>query len=219
MPPSYGTFRYTLSCQVAAFDTKMKTKTSTPFLLGRLALLAALVAALLAACASPQAARRSEFAPRAVAAVAAPHADHRLHANVSYATTAQGYRLDAASHLYSQNTYRIFQGQLPPLIYAVGVLQLKVDAQGRLTQLSWLRAPTHAPEVVAEIERTVRRAAPFPAPLRMGRTTTYIETWLWDVSGRFQLHTLTEGQSYGLAQAAPDAPPSAEALQLAASTH
>ena len=47
---------------------------------------------------------------------------------------------------------------------------------------------------LAEIERTVRAAAPFPAPARMGRVT-YTDTWLWDRSGRFQLDTLTEGQN------------------------
>ena len=51
----------------------------------------------------------------------------------------------------------------------------------------------HAPEVVAEIERTVRAAAPYPVPLRLGRVT-YTDTWLWDKSGNFQLDTLTEGQ-------------------------
>jgi protein TonB len=68
-----------------------------------------------------------------------------------------------------------------------------VDSRGNVASLSWMRAPSHAPEVVAEIERTVRQAAPFPAPTRMGRVT-YTDTWLWDASGRFQLDTLTEGQ-------------------------
>jgi hypothetical protein len=56
-----------------------------------------------------------------------------------------------------------------------------------------MRAPSHAPEVVAEIERSVRAAAPFPTPLKMGRVT-YTDTWLWDKSGQFQLDNLTEGQ-------------------------
>ena len=46
---------------------------------------------------------------------------------------------------------------------------------------------------MTEIERTVRQAAPYPAPVKLGRVTT-TETWLWDKSGRFQLHTLSEGQ-------------------------
>ena len=80
------------------------------------------------------------------------------------------------------------------MLYAVGVLQVEVDGIGQVRQLTWMRAPRHAPEVVAEIERTVRAAAPFPAPARMGRVT-YTDTWLWDRSGRFQLDTLTEGQN------------------------
>ena len=114
-------------------------------------------------------------------------------ARPSAAPTAQAYRKDAATHLYGLNRERIFQGKLPPQLYAIGVLQLDIDRGGKITRLHWMRAPKHAPEVVAEIERTVRSAAPFPAPSRMGRVT-YTETWLWDKSGRFQLDSLTEGQ-------------------------
>ncbi|MNL88470.1 hypothetical protein D3C87_2182010 [compost metagenome] len=59
--------------------------------------------------------------------------------------------------------------------------------------MHWMRAPKHAPEVIEEIERTVRDAAPFPAATRLGRVT-WTDTWLWDKSGHFQLDTLTEGQ-------------------------
>ena len=83
---------------------------------------------------------------------------------------------------------------MPPLLYAVGVLNTEIDSVGRVTRLDWMRSPNHAPEVVAEIERTVRGAAPFPAPARMGKVV-YTDTWLWHVSGKFQLDTLTEGQN------------------------
>ncbi len=112
---------------------------------------------------------------------------------ISGATTPQGYRRDAASHLYDKNRSRIFKGKMPPLLYAIGVLQIEVDGRGQVSSTSWMRAPNHAPEVVAEIERTVRLAAPYPAPVRMGRVT-YTDTWLWHKSGLFQLDTLTEGQ-------------------------
>ena len=112
---------------------------------------------------------------------------------ISGAATPRDYRRDAANHLYGQNAHRIFQGKLPPLLYAIGVLQVEVDGRGSVTGINWMRAPNHAPEVVVEIERTVRRAAPYPAPVRMGRVT-YTDTWLWHSSGRFQLDTLTEGQ-------------------------
>ena len=82
---------------------------------------------------------------------------------------------------------------MPPLLYAVGVLQVEVDGRGHVLSTSWMRAPSQAPEVMAEIERMVRQAAPYPAPVKLGRVT-YTDTWLWHKSGQFQLDTLTEGQ-------------------------
>ena len=109
------------------------------------------------------------------------------------ATTARAYRLDAARHLYALNAGRIYQGKMPPMLYAVGVLQVDIDNRGQVRGTRWMRAPTQAPEAIAEIERMVRRAAPFPIPQRLGQVT-YTDVWLWDKSGRFQLDTLTEGQ-------------------------
>jgi hypothetical protein len=165
----------------------------TPALLG--------AAAVLASCTStplpPETAPRAAVAPQAAPAPAAP-APHVAAApgmiiKTSMASNPRAYRQDAASHIYGQNTDRIWKGRLPPLLYAVGVLQVEVDGQGQVRNMNWLRAPKHAPEVIAEIERTVRKAAPFPAPARMGKVV-YTDTWLWHKSGRFQLDTLTEGQ-------------------------
>lgn len=111
----------------------------------------------------------------------------------SMASSQLDYRKDAARHLYALNAERIYKGQLPSMLYAIGVLQVQIDRNGRVQRLHWMRAPSHAPEVVTEIERLVRAAAPFPAPRNMGRVT-YTDTWLWDKSGHFQLDTLTEGQ-------------------------
>ena len=130
-------------------------------------------------------------APPPVAIVVPPALPEPAHS--SQAPTPRDYRRDAASHLYARNTQRIYAGKLPPLLYAVGVLQVDIDRMGQITDIRWMRAPSHAPEVMAEIERSVRQAAPFPAPTRMGRVT-YTDTWLWHKSGRFQLDTLTEGQ-------------------------
>ena len=112
---------------------------------------------------------------------------------ISGATTAKAYRQDAATHLYAMNAQRIYKGMLQPNLYAVGVLDVDIDRQGQVTAITWRRAPSHVPEVMAEIVRTVRAAAPFPLPSRMGRVT-YTDVWLWDKSGQFQLDTLTEGQ-------------------------
>jgi protein TonB len=114
----------------------------------------------------------------------------------STAATARDYRRDAARHIYDANRSRIYGGQMPPMLYAVGTLQVNLDARGKVLSMHWLRAPKHAPEVIAEIERTVLKASPFPPATRLG-TVTWTDTWLWDKSGRFQLDTLTEGQQQG----------------------
>ncbi len=153
------------------------------------------VAALVAACKSAPEPAPSDsrwpgtdipVATGTGAAAAAP-------VRTSAAATARAYRQDAATHLYGLNAHRIYKGKMPPMLYAIGVLEVDIDRTGRVTRLHWMRAPRHAPEVVAEIERTVRAAAPFPVPARMGRVT-YTDTWLWDKAGQFQLDTLTEGQ-------------------------
>lgn len=113
--------------------------------------------------------------------------------NNSQASTPREYRKDAAMHLYKLNGNRIYKGRLPPMLYAIGVLDVELDRQGRVMATNWKRAPTHAPEVMAEIEKTVRKAAPYPAPARMGKVI-YTDVWLWHKSGKFQLDTLTEGQ-------------------------
>ncbi|WP_294768015.1 hypothetical protein [uncultured Rhodoferax sp.] len=155
-----------------------------------------LLMALLAACSSPPPkpatppAATAPTAPPPVVISPPPSKGPLLR---SQAPTPRDYRRDAATHLYARNTERIWAGKLPPLLYAVGVLQVDIDRMGQVTDIRWMRAPTQAPEVMAEIERTVRMAAPFPAPVRMGKVT-YTDTWLWHKSGRFQLDTLTEGQ-------------------------
>jgi hypothetical protein len=158
--------------------------------------LAATAAALLAACSSnvplpppeaqaPVAAQPPEVQP--------PAQDPIATVRVSGATNPRAYRQDGASHLYGLNKDRIFKGRMPPLLYAIGVVRVEIDGAGQVKHIDWMRAPKHAPEVIAEIERTLRAAAPFPAPARMGKVV-YTDTWLWHRSGQFQLDTLTEGQ-------------------------
>lgn len=105
------------------------------------------------------------------------------------------YEQKAARHFYQRYPQRIYHGKLPPMLYAVAVLQIHLTSRGHIRRLHWMRAPSHAPEVTKEIERLVRAAAPFP-PTGAGNVT-YTETWLWDRSGQFQLDTLSEGQLAG----------------------
>lgn len=114
-------------------------------------------------------------------------------AQASEAVDAKGYRLDGARHLYAVHAERIYRGKLPPLIHAVVVIEIELDAQGRVMEMLLVRVPSHAPDVAPAICDLIRQASPMPAPARMGGVK-YVETWLMDKSGRFQLDTLTEGQ-------------------------
>ena len=154
---------------------------------------------LIAGCSNPRPVADADVTPIAVPAI--PAAYTRVPAptdeDVSDAERSLNarYRVAAAYHLYELNAPRIYEGVMPHFLYAIGVLQVRIDPRGNPVELKWLRAPDHAPEVMAEIERTVKAAAPFPAPPRMSmKSAVYVDTWLWDASGRFQLHTLSQGQ-------------------------
>ncbi|MDO9357451.1 MAG: hypothetical protein Q7T70_00485 [Polaromonas sp.] len=161
-----------------------------------LALISGAAGALVSACktapdAAPPAAEPPATPPPAVVGpVPGPAGSARS----SAATSARAYRESGASHLYGLNANRIYKGKMPPLLYAVGVINVEINQVGIVTKLDWMRAPRHAPEVIAEIERTIKAASPFPAPTRLGRVV-YTDTWLWHKSGKFQLDTLTEGQN------------------------
>lgn len=156
----------------------------------------ACIVSLLAACAGKPPAPVEKPAPPppvAVAPTPLPPPEPPI-LRLSPANNILDYRKDAADHLYGLHRDNIYVGRMPPLLYAVGVLQTDIDKRGYVTGVRWMRAPSHAPEVMAEIERMARAAAPYPAPMKLG-SVTYTETWLWHKSGRWQLHTLTEGQN------------------------
>jgi periplasmic protein TonB len=160
---------------------------------GLLAALAAAAAALVAACKSAPGPGGEVSPGNPESAVIGPVPASKGSARASAAATPRAYRKDGATHLYGLNSDRIYKGRLPPQLYAVGVMNVEIDRVGRVSRFDWLRAPRHAPEVMAEIEKMVRSASPFPAPERLGKVT-YTDTWLWHKTGQFQLDTLTEGQ-------------------------
>ena len=112
---------------------------------------------------------------------------------VSLATDAKAYRKDGARHLYATYKDQIYKGKLPPLIHAIVVAEVDLDAAGNVRGVIMIRTPSHAPDVTDRVRDLIQRASPLPAPKRLGGTR-YFEVWLVDKSGRFQLDSLTEGQ-------------------------
>lgn len=105
----------------------------------------------------------------------------------------RAYRKNAARYLYEAYAGRIYKGKMPPLVHAVAVVETHLDARGNVTLVTFMRAPNHAPEVSLEISQLIMKASPLPAPGAVG-AHTYVDTWLWDKGGKFQIDTLSEGQ-------------------------
>mgnify|MGYP000561819274 CR=1 FL=1 len=160
----------------------------SPFLRRAGGWLATAGAALLAACTSvplpPMSSPSTPPAPPAGPATAPPPASREATPPAttsapprpSEAATPRAYRVDAAAHVYRLNRERIYAGRLPPMLYAIGVLEVDVDARGQVTGLNWRRAPRHAPEVIAERNwfsawtrngsmRTIFRSAVIKSPI------------------------------------------------------
>jgi hypothetical protein len=110
----------------------------------------------------------------------------------SIAQTAKDYRADGARHLYAVYARHIYKGRMPPLLYGIAIVETEIDENGNVLDISIVRKPA-APEVGPWVVEMIRKSGPFPPPARMGRVR-YLDIWLVDKSGRFQLDTLTEGQ-------------------------
>ena len=111
----------------------------------------------------------------------------------SDAPTAKAYRIDAARHIYGAYPAHILKGKVPPLVYAILVTETEIDARGKVLGVRVLRQPAAAREVTPWVVSMIHRASPLPPPARIGRVK-FVEVWLVDKSGQFQVHSLTEGQ-------------------------
>jgi protein TonB len=102
--------------------------------------------------------------------------------SVSGAATALAYRRDAATHLYAHNAAAYLQGHAASRTCTRSACSMSTSTAGPGHRVSWRRAPKHAPEVMEEIIRTVRR--PRPTRCRRAWAVTYSDVWLWDKSGQ-----------------------------------
>jgi periplasmic protein TonB len=142
----------------------------------------------LAACLAAPAAASAQFTlvPKAVVVKGGTKA--------SKADDEKAYRKDAARHLYASYPKRVKRGKMPPMLYGVMVVETEIDASGQVVEVHVVRKP--AADIVAPwVVQMIKRAGPFPAHSKLGaETVRYVDTWLVDKSGFFQLDTLTEGQ-------------------------
>lgn len=106
------------------------------------------------------------------------------------------WKRDAALRIHQSNSKLLFEGRPHHLLKAVIVVEVTVDASGRVVGSRVLRSPKI--KSLDDLALTsLKAASPLPAPpkslLARGRLV-YSETWLVQNDGRFQVRTLAQPQ-------------------------
>ncbi len=156
---------------------------------------------LLAACGHDRPVERGERVaaqrPAAArpAAPAAAAAATRPGQRSSY-DSVDRYKEDVAEHIMAYNKDHTFDEKLPPILPAIVVLRITVDADGRLTEVSVQRARHSKPAAVAVA--SVQRSGALPSPRNLirapARTLSFSETFLFNADNKFKLRTLAGPQ-------------------------
>jgi protein TonB len=116
--------------------------------------------------------------------------------------TLEAYKTTVAQHVVRHNPDQAVSGKLPPMLPAIVVLDVTVDKNGDLRNVSVRRGP-HDPDTSREASQvavaSMRRSAPLPKPMNLladnSDAVTYSETFLFvDSQYHFQLRSLAPVQ-------------------------
>lgn len=114
----------------------------------------------------------------------------------SDARSLDAYKNVIAQHILAGNPDTVFSGQLPPMLPAIVVVNIGIDADGRLSKAVVQRSRDAEASRVALA--SLRRVAPFPKPARLlragSRVLEFSETFLFNDDYKFQLRTLAGPQ-------------------------
>jgi protein TonB len=106
------------------------------------------------------------------------------------------YKALVATQILQANPNITFSGKLPPMLPAIVVVNISVDARGELTRVVVQRSRDSAASTVALA--AVKQGGQFPMPqhllLRGHRTLDFSETFLFGDRYRFKLRTLAGPQ-------------------------
>jgi periplasmic protein TonB len=108
-------------------------------------------------------------------------------------------RKDFAQAVYTGSPDLVHNGNPQPLLRAVIVLNVKLDDGGHW-QHEVVRTNSEQPEMLARAIETVHRAPPIAVNDDVRgelRRNGFMEAWLFDNDGRFQVKTLAKAQRMG----------------------
>lgn len=106
------------------------------------------------------------------------------------------YKIDVAQRILAGNADTIFSGQLPPMLPAIVVVNISIDADGQLSKAVVQRSRSQEASRVALA--SLRRVGSYPKPARLLRSGSKVlefsETFLFNADYKFQLRTLAGPQ-------------------------
>ena len=117
-------------------------------------------------------------------------------AGQSETSSLDTYKIDVAQHILAGNADTIFSGQLPPMLPAIVVVNIGIDADGQLRKAVVQRSRNQEASRVALT--SLRRVGSYPKPARLlhsgSKLLEFSETFLFNADYKFQLRTLAGPQ-------------------------
>lgn len=96
------------------------------------------------------------------------------------------YRVQAARHLVQANPATSYLGEVPEPLLAIPVLEIELNADGSVADITVKREPTQALDTVDLAKEAVRRAAPFAPVGHLAKPWHFSEIFLFNDDRRFK---------------------------------
>ncbi len=99
-------------------------------------------------------------------------------------------RRQVAERLLLANPNGVYRSKAPPVLLAVPVLQIELQANGHIKRISVLREPRQAKDTIELARQALMRAAPFGEMRHLPGPWIFTETFLFDDERRFKPRSL-----------------------------
>lgn len=102
------------------------------------------------------------------------------------------FKRQAALRIVAANAGRTYDGPVPEPLLAIPVLEVELEADGRVRSVRVMRHPTQAKDTTQLAIDAVHRAAPFGPVAHLPRPWKFAEVFLFNDDRRFKPRTLDE---------------------------
>ncbi len=100
------------------------------------------------------------------------------------------FKRQAAQRMVAANPDGSYMGAPQPMLLAIPVLEIELNADGSVKHIDVMRRPSQAPETIQLAIDAVRRAAPYGDVSRLPKPWKFAEVFLFNDDKRFKPRTL-----------------------------